>query len=574
LDAALKNGYAAPTLAARSCWLLTMPVDAPTPHQPLVYVSYAWGDDSVAGREREAIVDDLCSALHQDGFEVGRDKRRQEIGDSIEKFAADISRADLVLLVVSQKYLKSYHCMVEELFQIYRRCFENREEFQQRTCLLLLDDARDDIGVSEELITHWQTVVQSQEHQLERLDPERTSSPHAWQALKRKREMIRCLPDILSALRDPVMPRGTLAISNDAFSAIRQLVRKRLENYAHWRRQRSSIIPEEQELQVDGGRSAPAQGSPSVHFLALVLSRGKQLVAKLDWNSPVPWEFHAYQWNAYEYDLMTSNYKVVDGLGYHLRPTVVASKDASGSDSMVEASTFRDLLSAAVEWQGEVPNREKTVLIELFVPVELLLFDWSSLLLPCDEDDVYGQESSLLEARPYVLRSIERFKQNRQLLQLKYAHLSDGKGRWVSGDSAEKVGNSMACKVQETVNLVAIKRLTPPEGEPRLQGAWCRGVVNTMAPLALWLRQADDCHDESACHQYLDDHYSDRLSGHGDKDPVNPLCQHFEELPKLRRASISEPLSKHLVLLVDHPDRQPLSPSASQQAPLSHSSQQ
>jgi len=121
---------------------------------------------------------------------------------------------------------------------------------------------------------------------------------------------------------------------------------------------------------------------------------------------------------------------------------------------------------------------------------------------------------------------------------------------------------------------VAIKRLTPPESEPRLQGAWCRGVVNTMAPLALWLRQADGCHDESACHQYLDDHYSDMLSGHGDKDPVNPLCQHFEQLPKLRRACISQPLSKHLVLLVDHPDRQPLSPSASQQAPLSHSSQQ
>jgi hypothetical protein len=38
----------------------------------------------------------------------------------------------------------------------------------------------------------------------------------------------------------------------------------------------------------------------------------------------------------------------------------------------------------------------------------------------------------------------------------------------------------------------------------------------------------------------------------------------------LRRACNDQPLSKRLVLLVDHPERQPLSPSASQQANLSH----
>ena len=547
-----------------------MPADPYPPHPQLLYVSYAWGDDSAAGLEREAIVDNLCSALRQDGLEVGRDKRRQKFGDSIEGFAADIARADLVLLVVSKKYLRSYHCMVEELFQIYRRCNKNREEFQHRTCLLLLDDAFADIRVTDELKDHWLGFKQREEQQLQQLDPERTSSPHAWQALANTKEMIRCLKDILSALRDPVMPRGFLALSEDGFEAIRQLVRQRLNSWAQWRLQRSSLIPQGPALQAGSSSSVRVQPRPDVCFLALVFERGKRLVDNLDWNSPEPWRFHAYQWTAYTFDATAKNYKVVDGLAANLCPTVVASKDDAGSASMVEASTFTDLLAAAVAWLGEAGNHHEGVLLELFVPDELLLFDWSSLLLPCDADDPFGDESSLLAARPYVLRSSVRFKEDRMKLQLKYAQLAAGNGRWVAGVAAETFDSAKVGLVQETDDLVAIKRLMPPDQQPRQQGIWCRGVVRSMAPLALWLRQADDPHDEPGCHKYLADHYGDLLSGHGDQDPVNPLCQHFEALPRLRRACNDQPLSKRLVLLVDHPERQPLSPSASQQANLSH----
>ena len=43
---------------------------------PLVYVSYAWGDTTPDGRERELIVDELCAALEeQEQIIVGRDKK-------------------------------------------------------------------------------------------------------------------------------------------------------------------------------------------------------------------------------------------------------------------------------------------------------------------------------------------------------------------------------------------------------------------------------------------------------------------------------------------------------------------
>jgi hypothetical protein len=95
--------------------------------KPLVYVSYAWGDDTDPGKEREQIVDELCEALEKyDGIKVGRDKSRQRFGDSIEGFAAEIATADIIFAVVSKKYLRSYHCMVEELHQAFRRVDYNR----------------------------------------------------------------------------------------------------------------------------------------------------------------------------------------------------------------------------------------------------------------------------------------------------------------------------------------------------------------------------------------------------------------------------------------------------------------
>jgi hypothetical protein len=133
-----------------------MAADAQITPRPLVYVSYAWGDETDAGKEREQIVDQLCEALEKyDGIKVCRDKSRQKFGDSIEGFAAEIAMADIMFAVVSKKYLRSYHCMVEELHQAFRRVNYDREEFGKKVCLVLLDDAEPDINVSQDLIDHW-----------------------------------------------------------------------------------------------------------------------------------------------------------------------------------------------------------------------------------------------------------------------------------------------------------------------------------------------------------------------------------------------------------------------------------
>jgi internalin A len=62
-------------------------------------------------------------------------------GDLISGFMKRIGQADRVIVVLSDKYLRSPYCMTE-LHTIYRRSNEEKEEFLRRIIPLLLGDAR------------------------------------------------------------------------------------------------------------------------------------------------------------------------------------------------------------------------------------------------------------------------------------------------------------------------------------------------------------------------------------------------------------------------------------------------
>jgi len=197
--------------------------------RPLVYVSYAWGDATSQGRERELIVDELCTALEeQEQIMVGRDKKLLKTGDSIEDFAADIARGGLVLAVISRKSLRSHWCMVDELLQAFRRRNFNANEFGSDVLALILDDARDDLDNLADLIGHWSEAIKKERTLLELADPDRKFSPDSWQRLDQMHELRARLPDLIRSLRIRAMPRGYLAISRKEFSEIRELVVNRL----------------------------------------------------------------------------------------------------------------------------------------------------------------------------------------------------------------------------------------------------------------------------------------------------------------------------------------------------------
>ena len=72
-----------------------------------IFVSYAWGGES------EQTVDELEGAFAVRGLSIVRDKKDLGYKGSIEDFEQRIGRGKAVILVISDKYLRSKHCMYE-----------------------------------------------------------------------------------------------------------------------------------------------------------------------------------------------------------------------------------------------------------------------------------------------------------------------------------------------------------------------------------------------------------------------------------------------------------------------------
>lgn len=94
-----------------------------------VYISYAWGGES------ERIVNELDADLQAKGIMVVRDKRDLGFKGMIREFMQQIGRGHAVIVVISDKYLKSPNCMFE-LVEIARN-----KDLYERVFPIVLSDA-------------------------------------------------------------------------------------------------------------------------------------------------------------------------------------------------------------------------------------------------------------------------------------------------------------------------------------------------------------------------------------------------------------------------------------------------
>lgn len=87
-----------------------------------VFVSYAWGGES------ERTVDEVEKAFSESGINIVRDKKDLGYKGSIEAFEQRIAQGQCIILVISDKYLRSEHCMyelveAEKYKNLYKRIF-------------------------------------------------------------------------------------------------------------------------------------------------------------------------------------------------------------------------------------------------------------------------------------------------------------------------------------------------------------------------------------------------------------------------------------------------------------------
>jgi hypothetical protein len=76
-------------------------------YKPMVYISYAWDN------KNEQVVLELTRTFLERGFIVTSHKKDSGYKDSVEAFEEHINQGECIILVVSDKYLRSRHCMYE-----------------------------------------------------------------------------------------------------------------------------------------------------------------------------------------------------------------------------------------------------------------------------------------------------------------------------------------------------------------------------------------------------------------------------------------------------------------------------
>jgi internalin A len=206
------------------------PVFGPPPplafarRDPEVFVSYAWADDTPEGQTRGKLVDDLCAAL--DGvIKVRRDRDEMRPGALISEFMTRLTEADFVILVISNKYLRSEYCMYE-LFRLWRSSADRPQVFLRRVVPLILPDANlGDVTNRFQRAIYWREQVAA----LEPLIANNLGAvgSEVFRKFTLMSEFARNTSDILEHLVDKLMPRDFERMAAEGFREIVDLVRRR-----------------------------------------------------------------------------------------------------------------------------------------------------------------------------------------------------------------------------------------------------------------------------------------------------------------------------------------------------------
>ena len=93
-------------------------------YEQAIFISYAWGGES------EELVNQIDKTLQQRGFRIIRDKRDLGYKNSISAFMERIGQGNCIIIVISDKYLRSPNCMFE-LVEI-----SNGKQFHDRVSLI------------------------------------------------------------------------------------------------------------------------------------------------------------------------------------------------------------------------------------------------------------------------------------------------------------------------------------------------------------------------------------------------------------------------------------------------------
>ena len=208
--------------------LTPVPLD-PDEKPQEVYISYAWGDDTPAGKTRAEVVDRLCSALEKDGFHPIRDRDQIRIGDLISLFIERLTRGDWVVTVISDKYLRSPYCMYE-IYRLWQKYQEDPQALSRHVVPIVLPEVKiGRLGERAVYVEHWVDEAESAKKVLGNKKLMLHLSDKSVREARLTQRFADHVDDILHFLNDVLMPRQLDAHFEGDFQAVREALRRRIQ---------------------------------------------------------------------------------------------------------------------------------------------------------------------------------------------------------------------------------------------------------------------------------------------------------------------------------------------------------
>jgi internalin A len=129
-------------------------------YEQSIFISYAWQAES------EQIVNQIDRSLKERGIRIIRDKRDLGYKGSISEFMERIGRGNCVIVVISDKYLRSPNCMFE-LVEI-----ADGKQFHDRIFPVVLNDANIYDPIKRiEYVKYWEMKRADLAEAMKTLDP-------------------------------------------------------------------------------------------------------------------------------------------------------------------------------------------------------------------------------------------------------------------------------------------------------------------------------------------------------------------------------------------------------------------
>jgi len=187
-----------------------------TDKRPLVHFSYAWGGQS------DDVADKLEKTLETTGHEVRRDKSSMRRGDWISLFMREIGQAEIILILLSNKYTQSHYCMREMLY-LWQSSLGDKREMLDRVVPIWLDDCKiHEAKDRMEIVRYWHDKKRELEKSTEGLPP------LSWGDSTREQLLLiqdfeHRSADMLAWVSDVLMPQGKEILAGD-FSGVLEML--------------------------------------------------------------------------------------------------------------------------------------------------------------------------------------------------------------------------------------------------------------------------------------------------------------------------------------------------------------